>query len=87
MIDPGFGFGKTVAQNYEMLRRLGTSFDLPILVGVSRKSMIGAITGRPASERVVPSAVLAVMAVARELHHSRTRRGRNSGCNGCLAGD
>ncbi|MEC8158853.1 MAG: dihydropteroate synthase [Pseudomonadota bacterium] len=67
MIDPGFGFGKTVAQNYEMLRRLEefTSFDLPILVGVSRKSMIGAITGRPASERVVPSAVLAVMAASR----------------------
>ena len=67
MIDPGFGFGKTVAQNYEMLRRLEefASFDLPILVGVSRKSMIGAITGRPASERMVPSAVLAVMAAAR----------------------
>ena len=67
MIDPGFGFGKTVAQNYEILRRLEefASFDLPILVGVSRKSMIGAITGRPASERVVPSAVLAVMAAAR----------------------
>jgi len=67
MIDPGFGFGKTVTQNYEMLRRLEefASFDLPILVGVSRKSMIGAITGRPASERVVPSAVLAVMAAAR----------------------
>ena len=67
MIDPGFGFGKTVAQNYEMLRRLGefASFGLPVLVGVSRKSMIGAITGRPASERVVPSAVLAVMAAAK----------------------
>ena len=49
MIDPGFGFGKTVAQNYEMLRRLEefASFGLPVLVGVSRKSMIGAITGRP----------------------------------------
>ena len=67
MIDPGFGFGKTVAQNYEMLRRLEefASFGLPVLVGVSRKSMIGAITGRPASERVVPSAVLAGMAAAR----------------------
>lgn len=67
MIDPGFGFGKTVEQNYEMLRRLEefASFDLPILVGVSRKSMIGAITGRPASERAVPSAVLAVMAAGR----------------------
>lgn len=67
MIDPGFGFGKTVAHNYEMLRRLDefTSFDLPVLVGVSRKSMIGAITGRPASQRVVPSAVLAVTAAAK----------------------
>ena len=56
-----------MAQNYDMLRRLGelASFELPILVGVSRKSMIGAITGRPASERVVPSAVLAVMAAQR----------------------
>lgn len=64
IIDPGFGFGKTVAQNYEMLRRLDefAAFELPILVGVSRKSMIGAVTGRPANERVVPSAVLAVIA-------------------------
>ena len=64
VIDPGFGFGKTVAQNYEMLRRLAefAAFELPILVGVSRKSMIGAITGRTAEERVVPSAVLAVIA-------------------------
>lgn len=65
IIDPGFGFGKTVVQNYEMLRRLAefAAFELPILVGVSRKSMIGAVTGRPAEERVVPSAVLAVIAV------------------------
>jgi dihydropteroate synthase len=64
VIDPGFGFGKTVTQNYEMMRRLAefAAFELPILVGVSRKSMIGAITGRPADERVVPSAVLAVIA-------------------------
>ena len=64
VIDPGFGFGKTVIQNYEMMRRLAefASFELPVLVGVSRKSMIGAITGRTADERVVPSAVLAVIA-------------------------
>ena len=64
VIDPGFGFGKTVSQNYEMLRRLAefAAFELPILVGLSRKSMIGAVTGRPANERVVPSAVLAVIA-------------------------
>ena len=43
IIDPGFGFGKTVSQNYEMLRRLRefASFELPLLVGLSRKSMIG----------------------------------------------
>lgn len=64
LIDPGFGFGKTVSQNYEILRRLRefASFELPLLVGLSRKSMIGAITGRPAPNRVVPSAVLAVLA-------------------------
>ena len=64
LIDPGFGFGKTVPQNYEILRRLRefASFELPLLVGLSRKSMIGAITGRPASHRIVPSAVLAVLA-------------------------
>ena len=64
VIDPGFCFGKTVSQNYDILRRLAefASFELPILVGLSRKSMIGAVTGRPANERVVPSAVLAVMA-------------------------
>ena len=64
VIDPGFGFGKTATQNYEMMRRLAefASFELPVLVGVSRKSMIGAITGRPADERVVPSVVLAIIA-------------------------
>lgn len=64
LIDPGFGFGKTVAQNYEILRRLRefASFELPLLVGLSRKSMIGAITGRSAADRIVPSAVLAVLA-------------------------
>ena len=43
LIDPGFGFGKTLAHNYELLRHLGRlqSLKLPILVGLSRKSMIG----------------------------------------------
>ena len=42
LIDPGFGFGKTLEQNYQLLNQLGmfSIFDLPILVGVSRKSMI-----------------------------------------------
>lgn len=67
IVDPGFGFGKTVEQNYQLLARLSEFkvLGLPILVGLSRKSMIGAITGRPADQRVAPSAVLAVMAVER----------------------
>ncbi|MAV73605.1 MAG: dihydropteroate synthase [Cellvibrionales bacterium TMED21] len=67
VIDPGFGFGKTVVQNYQLLARLSEfkTFGLPILVGLSRKSMIGAITGRPADQRVTPSAVLAVLAAER----------------------
>ena len=57
VIDPGFGFGKTVEQNYQLLARLSEfkTLGLPILVGLSRKSMIGAVTGRPADQRVTPS--------------------------------
>ena len=67
VIDPGFGFGKTVEQNYQLLARLSEfkALGSPILVGLSRKSMIGAITGRPADQRVTPSAVLAVLAAER----------------------
>ena len=52
-IDPGIGFGKTLEHNLELLRRLGELRDLgrPILVGASRKSFIGKITGRDAHER------------------------------------
>lgn len=54
IIDPGFGFGKTVAHNYQLLRDLEALqvFGLPILVGVSRKSMIGKVIERPVGERV-----------------------------------
>ena len=65
VLDPGFGFGKTLAHNLELLRRLGelSVGGLPILAGLSRKSMVGAITGRPAEERVHGSVALAVLAV------------------------
>lgn len=55
--DPGFGFGKTAAHNYTLLRRLPELFfdDYPWLVGVSRKSMIGHVTGRPSQERLAGS--------------------------------
>ncbi len=64
VIDPGFGFGKTLEHNLQLLRHLrdlGT--ELPILVGLSRKSMVGALTGRPSGERIHGSVALAVLAV------------------------
>ncbi|MDQ3759252.1 MAG: dihydropteroate synthase [Actinomycetota bacterium] len=68
-VDPGIGFGKTLAHNLQLLRRLGELRELarPILVGASRKRFIGAITGRGAHERIggtVASNVLALVAGA-----------------------
>jgi dihydropteroate synthase len=64
VVDPGFGFGKTLAHNVELLRHLGeiSVRGLPVLAGLSRKSMVGALTGRPADERVHGSVALAVIA-------------------------
>jgi dihydropteroate synthase len=65
-VDPGIGFGKTVEHNLELLRRLGELGDLgrPICVGASRKSFIGKITGRPASERLGGTIAACVLAYA-----------------------
>ncbi|MCC7599233.1 dihydropteroate synthase [Janthinobacterium sp. FW305-129] len=66
-IDPGFGFGKTVEQNYALLRatrRLRSELGLPVLAGLSRKSMIGAVTGRPVEQRLAGSVAGALAAVA-----------------------
>ncbi len=66
-IDPGFGFGKTVEHNYALLRQLGRIRDevgLPVLAGLSRKSMIGAVTGRPVEGRVAGSIGGALAAAA-----------------------
>lgn len=65
VLDPGFGFGKTVAHNLELLRRLSefNRFGLPILAGLSRKSMIGALFGLPVNDRLYASVALAVTAV------------------------
>lgn len=64
LLDPGFGFGKTVRHNWEILRRLDEFGDLglPVLAGLSRKSMLGAVTGRPPGERQVASAAAAMLA-------------------------
>lgn len=64
VVDPGFGFGKTQGHNLALFRVLeeGLVGDLPILVGVSRKSMLGAITGRPVGDRVSASVAAALIA-------------------------
>ncbi len=64
-VDPGIGFGKTLEHNLSLLRnvRTFTSLGCPVLIGVSRKSMIGIITGRPATERLAGSLALATLAV------------------------
>jgi dihydropteroate synthase len=63
VIDPGFGFGKTLEHNLELLRRLrDLQGESPVLVGLSRKSMVGALTGRGTGERVHGSIALAVIA-------------------------
>lgn len=64
VIDPGFGFGKTLEHNLVLLRHLRelVSGEWPVLVGLSRKSIVGTLTGRPAGERVHGSVALAVIA-------------------------
>ena len=63
VVDPGFGFGKTLEHNLELLRRLrDLQGEWPLLVGLSRKSMVGTLTGRSAGERVHGSVALAVIA-------------------------
>jgi dihydropteroate synthase len=66
-VDPGFCFGKSLEHNIELLRRLGelTVPGLPLMVGMSRKSMLGLITGRPAQERVSAGIAAHMLAVLR----------------------
>jgi len=66
-IDPGFGFGKTLAHNLTLLRELKrlTELGVPILAGLSRKSMLGALTGRDAGLRLPASIAAALIAVQR----------------------
>ena len=65
ILDPGFGFGKTLEHNLELLRRLDElqRLELPVLVGVSRKRMIGTITGREEKDRVSGSIAASVIGV------------------------
>ncbi len=66
-IDPGFGFGKTLDDNLTLLRqldRVGERLDLPVLAGLSRKSVVGALTGKPVGERLAGNLAIALSAVS-----------------------
>jgi dihydropteroate synthase len=67
LLDPGIGFGKTIHHNLELLRRLGEFLDLgrPVVIGTSRKSFLGRLTGREASERVAATVATNVLAYER----------------------
>ncbi|MEW9796744.1 dihydropteroate synthase [Alteromonas sp. CYL-A6] len=70
MLDPGFGFGKTLAHNYQLLNALEGIIDLgyPVLVGMSRKSMIGQLLDRSTDERLAGSIALATIAAQKGAH-------------------
>ena len=67
MLDPGIGFGKTVEHNLELLRRLDEIVALgrPVVIGLSRKSFLGKITGREAGDRAVATAAANALALER----------------------
>ncbi|WP_095504539.1 dihydropteroate synthase [Paraferrimonas sedimenticola] len=67
VLDPGFGFGKTLAHNYQLMAELQklSKFGLPLLVGASRKSMIGNLLDRPVSQRLAGSLAAALFALER----------------------
>jgi dihydropteroate synthase len=69
-LDPGIGFGKTPEHNWALLRRQAELLALgrPLLLGWSRKSTLGALTGRPVDERLVPSVAAALACVQRGGH-------------------
>ncbi|VAX76991.1 Dihydropteroate synthase [Serratia symbiotica] len=64
VLDPGFGFGKNLVQNYQILAQLSefNCFGLPLMVGMSRKSMIGQLLNAPSDQRVIGSVACAVLA-------------------------
>lgn len=67
VVDPGFGFGKTLVHNIALLRRLGELLvpGRPLLVGLSRKSILGLLTGRAAAQRIYAGVAANVLAVER----------------------
>jgi dihydropteroate synthase len=74
IIDPGFGFGKDLSHNLELLNRLSEfkQLELPFLVGFSRKSMLGAVTGRSEKDRKAAGIAAAVIALTQGASIIRT---------------
>ena len=70
ILDPGFGFGKTLAHNYELMNRLEDfrEFDLPLLVGISRKSMIYKLLGTTPAEALGGTIALNTIALMKGAH-------------------
>ena len=66
-VDPGFGFGKSIEHNFKLLSELSMlkKMNRPLVVGLSRKSMLGGVTGRPVDGRVAGSVAAAVLAAER----------------------
>jgi dihydropteroate synthase len=67
VVDPGFGFGKTATHNLQLLRRLDEfkALGVPVVAGLSRKSTLGVLTGRPVEQRLAGSLAMAVLALTR----------------------
>jgi len=67
LLDPGFGFGKTLAHNLTLFRNLDKFIALgfPLMLGVSRKSMIGTILNKPVDQRIIGSVAMAMLAAQR----------------------
>jgi len=67
IIDPGFGFGKLLQHNFMLLKNLNylTTLNIPILVGISRKSMLGTVTGNAVDQRIHESIAAALLAVVK----------------------
>ena len=65
LVDPGFGFGKSVIHNYKLLKHLSaiTELGFPVLVGLSRKSMVGEVVNRATKERVSGSVAASTLAL------------------------
>jgi dihydropteroate synthase len=74
LVDPGLGFGKTLEHNIVLLRNLGVISELgvPVLVGVSRKSMLGALLDAPVGQRLYGGLAVAVLAVVQGARLIRT---------------